>query len=589
MSETFLSAATLNRASWQGLERSVARYMLAAGWDSVRVVGQTGDGGADVVGTINGRRWLVQVKNYRTAVGASVVEETEAAASRYRADVAVVVSAGGFTEGAREARESRFRDGKRIHLWDLPELGRRGNLLDVRAPFELRPERFVLKGYQESTVQRIISEWQGDAAGRALVVLATGLGKTFVAAAAVRRLLDLSPGGRVLVLAHTNDLVRQLERAFWPFLRSDEATLVANGEETFAWSEMGRYQFVFGSRDTFSNRVDKAGELPSFDYVVVDECHHLKTASFDKVLDALNVGRTDGPFLVGLTATDWRPDGSSLVSVLGDPVVRIDLVDAMKRDFLSDVDYRMFLDNIDWDVFTERHSTAGNLTPRSINKKVFIREWDEEVCASVRRGWEEILQLGMAPRGIVFCSTVEHAERMAAEINSMQFTTALAFHASLGSVIERNRRLWDFADGRVGILCAVDLLNEGVDVPDVNLVVFQRVTHSRRIFIQQLGRGLRLASGKKKVLVLDFVSDIRRIAEGFEIREGVEKSSHDLPEKVVAVGDAVTDGNSFRFISKGNDDINGAAFLEAWLGEMDGLAEAGDNEEVSRLRFPPTV
>lgn len=195
----------------------------------------------------------------------------------------------------------------------------------------------------------------------------------------------------------------------------------------------------------------------------------------------------------------------------------------------------------------------------------------------------------MEPRGIVFCSTIEHAERMAAELNSMQFTVASSFHASLGSVIERNRRLWDFSDGRIGILCAVDLLNEGVDVPDVNLVVFQRVTHSRRIFIQQLGRGLRLAVGKKKVIVLDFVSDIRRIAEGFEIRAGVGGPPGPEVERVLAVGNAVTEGHSFRFISRGSDDVDGASFLEAWLGDIEGLSGAGDNEEISKLRFPPLL
>lgn len=587
MDHGFLSAGTLGRSSWQGLERAVARYLLAAGWQTVRVVGQTGDGGADVVGTINGVRWLVQVKNYRVAVGASVVEETESAAARYKAEVAVVVSAGGFTDSARDARALRFNEGRKIHLWDLSELDRRGRALGSEAPFERVRDRYQLKDYQETAVQGIISAWQEDPGGRALVVLATGLGKTFVAAAAVRRLVDLSAGSRVLVLAHTNDLVRQLERAFWPFLRKDEATLVANGEERFDWADMERYQFVFGSRDTFSNRSQQAGGLPPFDYVVVDECHHLKTASYDRVLDSLNVGSDDGPFLIGMTATDWRPDGGSLDSVLGEPVVRIGLIDALKRDFLSNVDYRMFLDNIDWDVFTERHSAAGNLTPKSINKRVFIKEWDEEVCSTVRQAWDEIQNLGMVPRGIVFCSTIEHAERMAAELNSMQFTVASAFHASLGSVIERNRRLWDFSDGRIGILCAVDLLNEGVDVPDVNLVVFQRVTHSRRIFIQQLGRGLRLAVGKQKVIVLDFVSDIRRLAEGFEIRSGVSGSNAPDPERVVAVGNAVTEGHSFRFISQGHEDLDGASFLESWLGDIEGLSGAGDNEAIQRLSFPP--
>lgn len=86
---------------------------------------------------------------------------------------------------------------------------------------------------------------------------------------------------------------------------------------------------------------------------------------------------------------------------------------------------------------------------------------------------------------------------------------------------ERNRILCDFQDGVIDVLCAVDILNEGVDVPDVNIIVFQRVTHSRRIFIQQLGRGLRLSKNKEKVIVLDFVSDIRRFAAGINLKDGL--------------------------------------------------------------------
>ena len=77
----------------------------------------------------------------------------------------------------------------------------------------------------------------------------------------------------------------------------------------------------------------------------------------------------------------------------------------------------------------------------------------------------------------------------------------------------------------VDVVCAVDIFNEGVDVPDVNIIVFQRVTHSRRIFIQQLGRGLRLAPGKEKVIVLDFVSDIRRFAAGLDLKDKLEAAA----------------------------------------------------------------
>lgn len=146
--------------------------------------------------------------------------------------------------------------------------------------------------------------------------------------------------------------------------------------------------------------------------------------------------------------------------------------------------------------------------------------------------------------------------------------------------VERNRLLWDFADGRVGILCAVDMLNEGVDVPDVNLIVFQRVTHSRRIFVQQLGRGLRIAPGKDRVIVLDFVNDIRRFAAGLELQRQLDEGQRhrprtariDLPSRV-----------EFRRANAPDED--GATFLREWLGDLDEVEEAG--EDVSVLRFPP--
>jgi superfamily II DNA/RNA helicase len=140
--------------------------------------------------------------------------------------------------------------------------------------------------------------------------------------------------------------------------------------------------------------------------------------------------------------------------------------------------------------------------------------------------------------------------------------------------------LWDFADGRIGILCAVDVLNEGVDVPDVNLVVFQRVTHSRRIFVQQLGRGLRLAPGKTRVIVLDFVSDVRRFAAGLELQRALDEGGP-------APGSPVTVNlpSKVTFHRANTDDLDGASFLREWLGELGEVEEAG--EDVSVMRFPP--
>jgi len=583
---SFLDERLLRRGTWQSFERAVTRYLIIGGWTNVRLVGQTGDGGADVIASRGGRRWLFQVKYYQKAVGAKVFAETVDAAARYEAQISVIVSSGGFTAELRDLVQHQMSDGPRVQLWDIGDLARYGSAMPDAAPAEQHPDSFKLRRYQEDACQSIVRCWLDNPASSALVVLATGLGKTFVAGESVRRISSLKRDIRVLVLAHTNDLVRQLERSFWPFLRSSESTMIATGEESFEWDSMKQFNYVFGSRDTFASRVGLSREIPQFDVVVVDECHHLSTATYDRIFDALSVGESEGPFLIGLTATDWRPDGQSLDQWFSDPVVRIDLVDALKSGFLSNVDYRMYTDNIDWTAF-DREDGDGLYSPKAINKAIFIREWDEAVVSHLRNTWEEVENLGMQPRCVVFCSTIEHAERVAAQVNSIELTNATTLHSGRGlSAVERNKRLWDFSEGRIGVMCVVDVFNEGIDVPDVNLVVFLRVTHSRRIFIQQLGRGLRIVRGKSKVIVLDFVSDIRRFAEGLDMKSRLQPhTENDLTDEVV-VGNRVESGfgSQFSFRRSNSEDLEGEAFLSAWLGEIKDLKERGD--DVAILRFP---
>ena len=142
---------------------------------------------------------------------------------------------------------------------------------------------------------------------------------------------------------------------------------------------------------------------------------------------------------------------------------------------------------------------------------------------------------------------------------------------------ERNRIMCDFSDGLVNVVCAVDVFNEGIDVPDVNIIVFQRVTHSRRIFIQQLGRGLRISDDKDKVIVLDFVSDIRRFAAGINLKDRLscrDAMRVDIPNKV-----------TFRQV--GGEDPQTERFLREWLDDVASIEDA--NEDSSVLKFPPQI
>ena len=142
---------------------------------------------------------------------------------------------------------------------------------------------------------------------------------------------------------------------------------------------------------------------------------------------------------------------------------------------------------------------------------------------------------------------------------------------SIRDKVERRKRLLAFSGGKLSAVTAVDVMNEGIDVPDVNLLVFLRATHSRRIFVQQLGRGLRLAHDKDKVVVLDFVSDLRRMAEVAELDKearirGTRPESLFLRDGIVSFSDPA-----------------GQQFIEAWISDVADLSEVGDAE---KLKFP---
>lgn len=579
---TFFGDFAVSSASWAAFERLVLRLLIAKGFKNSSVVGQSGDGGADVLAISNGKRWLFQVKAYAKPIGPEVITETLSALQKYDADIPVIVSKNGFTSEVYEIQKRLVSENIRLQLWDSEALRRQGALLPPEPPIMTKLKNGTIRQYQAQAIESIVSKKLNEPHGAALVVLATGLGKTFVAAESLRRMRKKNE--KVLVLAHTVDLVLQLERAFWPFLEATEKTTVVTGTDRPSdISDLIHFDYVFATRDSVANLFAKGVEIPLFDFVLVDECHHLGAEVYEKLLDDLNVGQPGGPFLLGLTATPWRPTGEGLDHRFSEPVISVDLARGLSDGYLSNVDYRMFTDNIDWKQLERLEGQP--LSPKSINRTLFIQEWDDAVVDRVREAWEE---LGAGARGIIFCGTIDHAIRMTNRINAMGFTNAKAIYSggkgenrATISPVERNKMLWDFAFGRIGILCAIDILNEGVDVPDVNLVVFQRVTHSRRIFTQQLGRGLRLSEGKDKVIVLDFVTDIRRFAAGLQLERDLNARRPSTGRPII-----VNLNSKVTFRKSTSEDLESKTFLSHWLKDLDAVAEAG--EDMSVLRFPDT-
>jgi superfamily II DNA or RNA helicase len=217
--------------------------------------------------------------------------------------------------------------------------------------------------------------------------------------------------------------------------------------------------------------------------------------------------------------------------------------------------------------------TGMPLTVKQLNSRLFLPQLEEAVVNKIRDHWG---QLGH-PRALIFCKTIDSASRICKIINQNGFARAevISSRQKPGERrVDREIKLMRFQDGEIDILCGVDVFNEGIDVPDVNLLVFMRVTHSRRIFVQQLGRGLRWQKGKV-VRVLDFVSDIRRIAALMTMEKEYQDWRYNKPVEVHLPATIVHFDND-----------RAASFFREWLRD---IAELEDASEESVLAFPPEL
>lgn len=548
---SFYTEDISNGYNWKGLERAIARMMGHIGWRDINVIGGAGDKGGDVIATRPEndmiKTWVVQSKAVTgdRYIGPQAINEAINALSFYDTNIAAVATNGEFTRTARQRQAQLAANGYNLKLW---------NGAFLRSLIEQMPDNHAgyrtLRPYQDDIAKKVISTY--DAGGkRAFYIVATGLGKTVIAATIARDLWERSCR-RILVLCHATDLALQLEQGFWPQITKEVPTSVffdglpPRNTEGIAF---GLYQSLYG----YLPGIDP----DQFDVVIVDEAHHALAHGFRSCLEHLQP-----KFLVGMTATPWRGDGQSLASIFGDPLAKVSLVDGMAMGYLSKVDYRILCDNVDWDHM--RSLSRQNLSIRDLNKRLFLPQRDDAVISELKKTLREVTN----PRIAIFSPSIEHSNRFAEMLSAAGIPCAAL---SKVDKAERRKRLLGFAAGSYQAVCAVDVMNEGIDIPDVNILVFLRATHSRRIFVQQLGRGLRLSEGKEKVIVLDFVSDIRRMAEMIDMNnEGkVKGAEHEvvyLREGFVSFSDAKVE-----------------SFVNMWLEDVADLSDS--NDEV-KLKFP---
>jgi superfamily II DNA or RNA helicase/HKD family nuclease len=353
----------------------------------------------------------------------------------------------------------------------------------ILTPFDIEPYPFQRQMLEQLQVARQRGHMHN------LVVAATGTGKTIVAALDYRQLRTDLDRTRLLFIAHRDTILRQSRTTFRHVLRDGSF-----GELWVGGTQPTQWEHVFASIQSLSVHDVRSIDPEQFDIVVVDEFHHAAAASYEVLLDHLRPKH-----LVGLTATPERADGLDVLRWFGGRIaVELRLWDALEQGLLAPFHYFGVHDSTDLAGVTWRRGTGYDVDELT-NLYTASDLWVSKVIAAVREKVGDPHQM----RALGFCVGIDHARFMADRFNRAGIASRAVTASTPGA--ERQQVLHDLRDGKLQTVFTVDLFNEGVDVPAIDVVLMLRPTESATIFLQQLGRGLRRTEGKDVLTVLDFV------------------------------------------------------------------------------------
>lgn len=399
---------------------------------------------------------------------------------------------------------------------------------------ELRPYP-----YQQAILESLESERTNHDRHRNLVVAATGTGKTVMAALDYRNLARAARKQlNLLFVAHRREILQQSLRTY------REALVDANfGELYVDGARPERWHHVFASVQALSQYGVENIPAHHFDVVVVDEFHHAEAPTYRRILDHLHPLE-----LLGLTATPERGDGTDVRTLFdGRTAAELRIWDAINQGLLSPFHYFGISDNTD---LTQVGWTRGRYDEAALSR---VYTGNDARAAIVVKEVRDKISAPERMRALGFCVSVDHAHYMA-DTFTRSGIRAVALSGETASA-QRTQALADLRSGAINAIFAADLLNEGVDIPVVDTVLFLRPTESPTLFLQQLGRGLRLAPDKDVLTVLDFVGnnraefrlDLRYRALTGATRKGLERDVDRgfpfLPSGCQIVLDEVTQEN----------------------------------------------
>jgi len=346
--------------------------------------------------------------------------------------------------------------------------------------------------YQNEILEKLEVERSIHNRFRNLLVAATGTGKTVISAFDYKNFKAVNKSAKLLFITHRKEILQQAKATFQGVLKDNNF-----GELFVDGLEPTNNEYVFASVQTLNSRIkDLNLSKDYYDFIIVDEVHHIPASSYRPIINYF-----EPKVLLGLTATPERMDNKDILDDFCNRIAaEIRLPEALNRKLLSPFQYFGISDSIDlsnvkWEKGRYVASELSNLYT-SNDRRV------GEIISNLDKYTKDIHDL----RAIGFCVTIEHAQFMAEK-----FLLAGLRANSLTSKNNNDRDLIrkQFQKKEINYLFVVDIFNEGVDIPEIDTVLFLRPTESLTIFLQQLGRGLRLAEGKDCLTVLDFVGNSR--------------------------------------------------------------------------------
>lgn len=353
--------------------------------------------------------------------------------------------------------------------------------------------------YQQEILDKIQAERQIRGNFKNLIVAATGTGKTVISAFDYKNFCkELSRPANLLFVAHREEILKQSIATFRGILKDNNFGDLFVGNEKPA-----SLNNLFVSIQTFNSRSLTSVTTPDFyDYIIVDEFHHAAAHSYQELLTYYKP-----KVLLGLTATPERMDGKSVLEYFNNHITaEIRLPEAIDRKLLCPFQYFGVTDEVDlsdlkWGRGGYNRKELSNVY--TINQAVACKRANL-IIQSIFKYVTDINEV----KGLGFCVSKEHAKFMSDYFNSKNIPSM--YLVSETSDEERNSAKKRLIEGHVRFIFVVDIYNEGVDIPEVNTVLFLRPTESLTIFLQQLGRGLRLCEGKDCLTVLDFIGQANK-------------------------------------------------------------------------------